>query len=109
MKSRISTFSARLAAVLLGLAMLPAHGGGGKPGGMPAFGDLDTDKDSYLSLEEFQNYGKDELAFKAADLNGDQRIDREEFARYQAKKASDKADTQSPSGSESGSGSGGTQ
>jgi len=103
MKPALSTLSARLAAaVLFGLAALPAHAGGGKPAGMPAFGDIDTDRDGYLSLEEFQNHGKDELAFKAADLNGDQRIDREELSRYQAKKASDQSGAESGSGSGSG-------
>jgi hypothetical protein len=100
MSSRLSKTHARLAALLLGVAMLPAYGGGRTPAAdsAPAFGDFDTNKDNYLSLDEFKAQGKDELAFKAADINGDQQVDREEFARYQAKKASDQTKSDSDAG-----------
>lgn len=100
MPSGLSKTQARLAALLLGLVMLPAYGGGRTPSAdsAPAFGDFDTDKDNYLSLDEFEAQGKDELAFKAADLDSDQRVDREEFSRYQAKKSQDKARSDSDGG-----------
>lgn len=99
MPSGLSTNQARLAALLLGLVMLPAYGGGSTPtsDSSPAFGDFDTDKDNHLSLDEFKAQGKDELAFKAADIDGDQQVDREEFARYLAKKASDQTKSDSDS------------
>ena len=53
------------------------------------FEDCDTDKDGFLSLEEFKAKGKDDLSFKAADINGDQRIDPDEYEKYKAMKATD--------------------
>lgn len=86
MRPGISKAGTRLAALLLGsVVMLPAYAGdAAKP-----FKDYDADKDGYLSLEEFKAKGKDDLAFKAADLNGDQRLDADEFDKYAAMKSSD--------------------
>lgn len=81
-----SKIYAPLVALLLGVAMLPAHAGGDRKA---SFKDLDTNNDGYLSLEEFKAKGKDDLAFKAADINGDEQVDPSEFDKYLAKKASD--------------------
>lgn len=53
------------------------------------FKDCDTDKDGFLSLDEFKAKGKDDLSFKAADINGDERIDPDEYEKYKAMKATD--------------------
>jgi hypothetical protein len=88
MKSGTRT-QARLAALLLGMAMLPAYAEGGMSDSGKSFKDLDSDKDGYLSVDEFKAKGKDELAFKAADIDGDQRVDPEEFDKYRTRKATD--------------------
>jgi len=91
MKSATSKTKTRLAALLLGVAVLPAYAVDSK--GMPeagkSFKDCDTNKDGYLSLSEFKAKGKDDLAFKAADINGDERLDPDEYDKYLARKASD--------------------
>ena len=87
MKSGTSKIQTRLAALLLGVAMLPAHAAGDRKA--MSFKDFDTNKDGYLSLDEFEAKGKDDLAFKAADINGDGQLDPDEFDKYLAKKASD--------------------
>jgi hypothetical protein len=87
MKSGTRKTQARLAALLLGVAMLPAYATGDRKA--MSFKDLDTNKDGYLSLNEFKAKGKDDLAFKAADINGDEQVDPSEFDQYLAKKASD--------------------
>lgn len=89
MKLRTSNTQTRLAALLLGLAMLPAYAAARTPESGKSFKDCDTNKDGYLSLEEFKAKGKDDLAFKAADINGDARLDPDEFDKYLARKASD--------------------
>jgi|GEM_PF-3092075 len=86
----------RLAALLLGAAMLPAYAAGDRsmPGMSEAgmsFKGFDANKDGYLSLEEFQAKGLDDLAFKAADLDSDNRVDPSEFDKYVVKKATDQA------------------
>lgn len=88
MKSEISKSTASLAALLLGAALLPAYGEGMSKSD-PSFRDFDANKDGYLSLNEFEAKGKDELAFNAADLNGDKRVDPNEFGRYLVRKATD--------------------
>jgi hypothetical protein len=90
MKSGISKFRTPFAALLLGVVMLPAHGEGMSKPGM-SFKDFDANKDGYLSLNEFKAKGKDELTFKAADLNGDEQVDPGEFDKYLARKATDKS------------------
>ena len=80
MKPGISKSLAPFAALLLGAATLPAYAGSGK-----SFKDFDSNKDGYLSLEECKAKGKDDLAFKAADINGDQQVDPDEFVKYRAK------------------------
>lgn len=74
----------RLAAPLLVILFLPAYAWAGA-----SFKDHDTNKDGYLSLSEFESQGKDDLAFKAADINGDERVDPEEFDKYLTRKATD--------------------
>lgn len=100
MKSGTSKTQTRLAALLLGVAVLPACAG--DPRGMPdpgmSFKDHDANKNGYLSLDEFKNKGKDDLAFKAADINGDEQVDPEEFDKYLAKKASDQPKSESGAG-----------
>lgn len=82
----------RLAAPLLAVMLLPAYGWAGA-----SFKDHDTNKDGYLSLAEFESRGKDELAFKAADMDGDERIDPEEFDKYLTRKATDPQSGPAPS------------
>ena len=67
---------------------------------MAGFQALDSNKDGYLSLKEFKAKGKDDLAFKAADINGDGRIDPGEYDQYM------KAKTNEPAGPDSGMGGG---
>ena len=87
MKSGTSQIQIRLAALLLGVAMLPAHAAGDRKA--MSFKDFDTNKDGYLSLDEFEAKGKDDLAFKAADINGDGQLEPDEFDKYLTRKASD--------------------
>ena len=75
-----------VAALLLGVAMLPAYAVDHKD---MSFMDYDSNKDGYLSLEEFKNKGKDDLTFRAADINGDEQVDPEEFDKYLIRKATD--------------------
>jgi len=91
MKSGISKTQTRLAALLLGIAVLPACAGDGKemPESSMSFKDHDTNKDGHISLEEFKNNGKDDLAFRAADINGDEQVDPDEFDKYLTRKAND--------------------
>lgn len=93
MKSGISKTMTRLAALLLGVVMLPPYAAADSK---MSFKDLDANKDGYLSQEEFKAKGKDDLAFKAADLDGDGRVDPGEFDKYKAKKAADKKPTEQP-------------
>jgi hypothetical protein len=88
MKTGTRTTQARIAALLLGMAMLPACAGN-RPGSDMAFRQHDANKDGFLSLDEFKAQDKDELAFKAADINGDGQVDPDEFDRYVARKAND--------------------
>jgi Ca2+-binding EF-hand superfamily protein len=50
---------------------------------------LDKNKDGYLSMEEFKATGMDDLAFNAADVDGDGRLSPEEYAKYVKVKATD--------------------
>lgn len=92
MKSGTRKIQARLAALLLGVSMLPAYAAGDRTA--ISFKDFDTNKDGALSLDEFKAQGKDDLAFKAADINGDEQLDPSEFDKYLAKKASDRPKTE---------------
>lgn len=91
MQSGIRKTRSRLIALLLGAAMLPAYAADqkGPSGSAPSFKDHDGNKDGYLSLDEFKAKGKDDLAFRAADIDGDARLDRSEFDAYLARKAND--------------------
>jgi hypothetical protein len=83
-----------LAALLLGAVMLPAYA---SELGVP-FKDVDADKNSYLSLDEFKDKGMDDLAFRAADLNGDGQVDPDEYDKYLTLKAGDQPTPESRSG-----------
>jgi hypothetical protein len=87
MKSEISKTKARFAALLLGVVMMPAYATGDRMG--MSFKDFDANKDGYLSQAEFEAKGKDNLAFKAADINGDEQVDPSEFDKYLTRKATD--------------------
>ena len=93
MKFGISKTTSRLAALLLGTAMSSAYAvdQNGMSESGQSFKDHDNNKDGYLSLEEFKAKGKDDLAFKAADINGDERLDRSEFDKYLIRKANDQS------------------
>jgi hypothetical protein len=93
MKSGTSNTRSRLAALLLGAAMSSAYAVDPKEmtESGPSFKDHDSNKDGYLSLDEFKAKGKDDLAFKAADVDGDERLDRSEFDRYLVRKANDQS------------------
>lgn len=98
MKLGISKTTSRLAALLLGIAMSSAYAvdkmGMSESG--QSFKDHDGNKDGYLSLEEFKAKGKDDLAFKAADIDGDERLDRSEFDKYLIRKANDQSKPSQP-------------
>jgi Ca2+-binding EF-hand superfamily protein len=79
MKSAPRKTGTGIAALLLGVAMLPATAGDRR---IKSFQDYDANRDGYLSLKEFEATGKDNLAFKAADIDGDERLDRKEFDQY---------------------------
>jgi hypothetical protein len=100
MKSAISKAQTRLATLLLGIAMVPACAGDPKamPDSRMSFKDYDANNNGYLSVDEFKNKGKDELAFKAADINGDEQVDREEFDKYLVRKATDQPKSESGAG-----------
>ena len=91
MKSGISKTRTRLAALLLGIAVLPACAGDLQKmsESSMSFKGHDSNKDGHLSLEEFKNKGKDDLAFRAADINGDEQVDPDEFDKYLTRKAND--------------------
>lgn len=91
MKSGIRKPHTHLAALLLGIVILPAYAGDRKGIAEPgmSFKDYDANKDGYLSLDEFEAKGKDELAFKAADINGDEQVEPDEFDKYRVRKATD--------------------
>lgn len=55
------------------------------------FRKLDKDGNGTLSLKEFRAAGMDDLAFKAADANGDGRVDQEEFVNYMEAKSADES------------------
>lgn len=88
MKPGISKSTASCAVLLLSMMVQPAAGEEMSRSGL-SFKDFDSNKDGYLSLKEFEARGKDELAFNAADLDGDKRLDPDEFDKYLARKATD--------------------
>ena len=100
MRSGARMTGTRLAALLLGVAILPSCAAERKaaPEAGKSFKDYDSNKDGFLSRDEFKAKGKDDLAFAAADSDGDGRLDPDEFDKYLARKASD----QLRSGPESG-------
>ena len=100
MKSGTSKTPIRLAALLLGVAMMPTYAADRKAMADcdMSFKDYDANKNGYLSLDEFKNKGKDDLAFKAADINGDEQVDPEEFDKYLTKKATDQPKSESGAG-----------
>lgn len=54
------------------------------------FRTYDKDGKGNLSMEEFEALGKDDLAFRAADLDSDGQVDASEFIQYCEAKAADK-------------------
>jgi Ca2+-binding EF-hand superfamily protein len=83
-----------LAALLLSLAMLPAYASESSV----SFKEVDADKNGFLSLDEFKEKDMDDLAFRAADINGDGQVDPDEYDNYLTLKAGEQP------GSESGPG-----
>jgi hypothetical protein len=83
MKSGTRITQTPLAALLLGVAMLPAYA---SESGV-SFREVDADKNGFLSLDEFKDKGMDDLAFRAADIDGDGQVDPGEYDRYLARKA----------------------
>lgn len=83
MKSGTRTTQTSFAALLLGVAMLPVYA---IESGV-SFKDVDADKNGFLSLDEFKDKGMDDLAFRAADINGDGQVDPGEFDKYLTRKA----------------------
>lgn len=85
MKSAIRTRC--LASALLVAAIGPAHAADRPDRNDPcmSFSQLDADRNGYLSLDEFRAKGKDDLAYRAADIDGDGRIDPDEFDKYVSK------------------------
>jgi hypothetical protein len=94
MKSGIRTIQALPVAMLLGIAALPvcvdAIAASQDKNPETGFRAYDTNRDGYLSLKEFQDKGLDELAFKAADIDGDARVDPDEHDQYLKAKAADR-------------------
>lgn len=95
MKSKTNTKPTLIAVALLGLALQQAYAAGSAPPAWAAsaaglsFKTLDTDKDGYLSMKEFTAKGLDDLAFRAADIDNDGRVDPGEYANYSQLKAND--------------------
>lgn len=71
-------------AALAGIA--PATAGSKTLNPCGTFKDLDANHDGHLSLSEFKANGMDDLSFRAADTNGDGRVDRGEFDKYVAER-----------------------
>jgi len=99
MKRESSKYETMLAVLLLVIACLPAlaadspKDGGPKDAGAGACADfktIDGNNDGFLSMEEFKAKGKDDLAFRAADIDGDARVDPAEYEKYLKAKAADR-------------------
>lgn len=78
-----------LVALLLGAATVTAAAKDETSNPRGSFKDYDTNKDGYLSLDEFKARGMDDLNFRAADINGDERVEPDEFDKYVVKKKTD--------------------
>ena len=95
MKSKTSTTPTLIVVALLGQALLPAYAAENAPPAPAAsatslsFKSLDTDKNGYLAIKEFTAKGLDDLAFRAADIDNDGRVDPDEYAKYSELKAND--------------------
>ena len=95
MKSTPRTTQTLIAALLLGLVVQPAcaaENASRTQGASMAsvdFKTLDTNKDGYLSMQEFTAKGSDDLAFRAADINGDGQVDPDEYDKHRQLKAVD--------------------
>lgn len=99
--------------LLAGMVLMPAHAADvqtdkSKGTSEMRFKDCDTDKNGFLSLEEFEAKGKDDLSFKAADINGDQRIDPDEYEKYKTMKETDQPRSGTGEDGQSGASGGGS-
>ena len=94
MKWKSSKFETMLAVLLLGIACMPALAADSpKDSGAVDCADfktIDGNDDGFLSMEEFKAKGKDDLAFRAADIDGDARVDPVEYDKYLKAKAADR-------------------
>ena len=66
-----------LAALLHAVAAI----GAGKNLAEPTFRQVDSNRDGGLSEQELIDVGKDDLTFRAMDIDGDGQVSREEFAQ----------------------------
>jgi hypothetical protein len=101
MKTETGKTKTLFVALLLGVSLLPAYAEY-RPGSKQEtseetseaavrFKALDTDKNGFLSLEEFKAKGMDDLTFKASDTNGDGSVEPDEYASYLKARAADQS------------------
>jgi hypothetical protein len=102
MKSSTDMIPLLIPALLLCLSGLPAYAADTMAGtqqrardemsaASASFRAYDSNQDGFVSLAEFKAKGKDDLAFKAADIDGDGRLDPGEFIKYVTAKKADHA------------------
>lgn len=67
--------------LLAALLHAAAAGGAGNNQAEPTFRQIDSNRDGGLSEQELIDVGKDDLTFRAMDIDGDGQVSREEFAQ----------------------------